>query len=68
MCSGMVKSMSIAHKMMSFIFTPRCSYILDASGEPRSFRPRDRDEMVKQVRLVHNFACNYSFFNKKGHE
>lgn len=27
----------------------RCSSILDANGEPRSFRPRDRDEMVKQV-------------------
>lgn len=29
----------------------RCCYILDANGEPRCFRPRDRDEMVKQVRL-----------------
>lgn len=29
----------------------RCSYVLDANGEARSFRPRDRDEMVKQVRL-----------------
>lgn len=28
----------------------RCCYILDANGEARSFRPRDRDEMVKQVR------------------
>lgn len=29
----------------------RCCYVLDANGEARSFRPRDRDEMVKQVRL-----------------
>lgn len=29
----------------------RCCYILDANGEARSFRPRDRDEMVKQVPL-----------------
>lgn len=37
------------------IFCPsslsRCSYILDPNGEARGFRPRDRDEMVKQVRL-----------------
>lgn len=33
----------------------RCSYILDANGEPRSFRPRDRDEMVKQV--IEPMAC-----------
>lgn len=28
----------------------RCSFVLDANGEQHSFRPRDRDEMVKQVR------------------
>uniref|UniRef100_A0A3Q1EGS4 Calcium-transporting ATPase n=1 Tax=Acanthochromis polyacanthus TaxID=80966 RepID=A0A3Q1EGS4_9TELE len=33
----------------------RCSYILDSNGEPRSFRPRDRDEMVKQV--IEPMAC-----------
>ncbi|KAG7224259.1 hypothetical protein INR49_000502 [Caranx melampygus] len=33
----------------------RCSYILDANGESRSFRPRDRDEMVKQV--IEPMAC-----------
>uniref|UniRef100_A0AAQ4PVN3 Calcium-transporting ATPase n=1 Tax=Gasterosteus aculeatus aculeatus TaxID=481459 RepID=A0AAQ4PVN3_GASAC len=33
----------------------RCSFILDANGEARTFRPRDRDEMVKQV--IEPMAC-----------
>uniref|UniRef100_A0A3B3BYA2 ATPase plasma membrane Ca2+ transporting 3a n=1 Tax=Oryzias melastigma TaxID=30732 RepID=A0A3B3BYA2_ORYME len=42
-------------KGASEIMLKKCSYILDANGEPRSFRPRDRDEMVKQV--IEPMAC-----------
>lgn len=48
-----MKSFNVAPKMSFFVFLLRCSYILDANGESRSFRPRDRDEMVKQVRPIH---------------
>lgn len=34
----------------------RCSRILNAAGEPRIFRPRDRDEMVKKV--IEPMACD----------
>lgn len=34
----------------------RCSYILNEVGEPRAFRPRDRDEMVKKV--IEPMACS----------
>ena len=33
----------------------RCSRILNEVGEPRVFRPRDRDEMVKKV--IEPMAC-----------
>uniref|UniRef100_A0A3P9MNE5 Calcium-transporting ATPase n=1 Tax=Oryzias latipes TaxID=8090 RepID=A0A3P9MNE5_ORYLA len=42
-------------KGASEIMLKKCSYILDANGEPRIFRPRDRDEMVKQV--IEPMAC-----------
>ncbi|KAK7884061.1 hypothetical protein WMY93_027184 [Mugilogobius chulae] len=42
-------------KGASEIMLKKCSYILDANGEARSFRPRDRDEMVKQV--IEPMAC-----------
>ncbi|XP_037540980.1 plasma membrane calcium-transporting ATPase 3b [Nematolebias whitei] len=42
-------------KGASEIMLKKCSYVLDANGEPRSFRPRDRDEMVKQV--IEPMAC-----------
>ncbi|KAM4737015.1 plasma membrane calcium-transporting ATPase 3b isoform 1-T1 [Anableps anableps] len=42
-------------KGASEIMLKKCSYILDANGEPRSFRQRDRDEMVKQV--IEPMAC-----------
>lgn len=34
----------------------RCSRILNEAGEPRVFRPRDRDEMVKKV--IEPMACD----------
>lgn len=40
--------------MFSFLF--RCSKILNAAGETRIFRPRDRDEMVKKV--IEPMACD----------
>nr|XP_056722960.1 plasma membrane calcium-transporting ATPase 2 isoform X5 [Euleptes europaea] len=36
-------------KGASEIVLKKCSKILNAAGEPRIFRPRDRDEMVKKV-------------------
>lgn len=38
------------------ISIPRCCKILNGSGEPRVFRPRDRDEMVKKV--IEPMACD----------
>lgn len=35
---------------------PRCTNILNSSGELRSFRPRDRDDMVKKV--IEPMACD----------
>lgn len=35
---------------------PRCCKILSVAGEPRVFRPRDRDEMVKKV--IEPMACD----------
>lgn len=40
----------------------RCCYIQDANGEARSFRPRDRDEMVKQVTTRVKLIYTYSNF------
>lgn len=34
----------------------RCSHILSEVGEPRVFRPRDKDEMVKKV--IEPMACD----------
>lgn len=34
----------------------RCSYILDAAGQPRVFKPKDRDEMVQKV--IEPMACD----------
>lgn len=36
--------------------SPRCCKILTGAGEPRVFRPRDRDEMVKKV--IEPMACD----------
>uniref|UniRef100_A0AAR2JV35 Calcium-transporting ATPase n=1 Tax=Pygocentrus nattereri TaxID=42514 RepID=A0AAR2JV35_PYGNA len=42
-------------KGASEILLKKCSSILGAGGEARSFRPRDRDEMVKKV--IEPMAC-----------
>ncbi|KAM9325879.1 plasma membrane calcium-transporting ATPase 2 isoform 2-T2 [Gastrophryne carolinensis] len=43
-------------KGASEIILKKCSKILNATGEPRLFRPRDRDEMVKSV--IEPMACD----------
>ncbi|XP_039626887.1 plasma membrane calcium-transporting ATPase 2 isoform X1 [Polypterus senegalus] len=43
-------------KGASEIILKKCSRILNAVGEPRIFRPRDRDEMVKKV--IEPMACD----------
>ncbi|KAM6468172.1 plasma membrane calcium-transporting ATPase 2 isoform 9-T9 [Liasis olivaceus] len=43
-------------KGASEIVLKKCSKILNATGEPRIFRPRDRDEMVKKV--IEPMACD----------
>ncbi|XP_069062774.1 plasma membrane calcium-transporting ATPase 2 isoform X6 [Pleurodeles waltl] len=43
-------------KGASEIVLKKCSRILDSAGEPRIFRPRDRDEMVKKV--IEPMACD----------
>ncbi|XP_071774824.1 plasma membrane calcium-transporting ATPase 3b isoform X2 [Centroberyx gerrardi] len=48
-------SFRLYSKGASEILLKKCSYIMDANGEPRTFRPRDRDEMVKQV--IEPMAC-----------
>ncbi|KAM6982895.1 plasma membrane calcium-transporting ATPase 3b isoform 3-T3 [Tautogolabrus adspersus] len=48
-------SFRLYSKGASEILLKKCSYILDPNGEARSFRPRDRDEMVKQV--IEPMAC-----------
>ncbi|XP_058497890.1 plasma membrane calcium-transporting ATPase 3b isoform X1 [Solea solea] len=48
-------SFRLYSKGASEILLKKCSSVLDANGEPRSFRPRDRDEMVKQV--IEPMAC-----------
>ncbi|XP_042195738.1 plasma membrane calcium-transporting ATPase 2 isoform X1 [Callorhinchus milii] len=61
------KSMSTVIKMQdgsfrmyskgaSEIVLKKCSRVLNLAGEPRLFRPRDRDEMVKQV--IEPMACD----------
>uniref|UniRef100_A0A8C5DT84 Calcium-transporting ATPase n=1 Tax=Gouania willdenowi TaxID=441366 RepID=A0A8C5DT84_GOUWI len=48
-------SFRLYSKGASEIMLKKCSYILEANGEARTFRPRDRDEMVKQV--IEPMAC-----------
>ncbi|XP_051961932.1 plasma membrane calcium-transporting ATPase 3-like isoform X1 [Xyrauchen texanus] len=48
-------SFRLYSKGASEILLKKCSGILGANGEPRSFRPRDRDEMVKKV--IEPMAC-----------
>ncbi|KAL4646357.1 plasma membrane calcium-transporting ATPase 2 isoform X6 [Arapaima gigas] len=43
-------------KGASEIMLKKCSHILNGAGEPRVFRPRDRDEMVKKV--IEPMACD----------
>ncbi|XP_051789819.1 plasma membrane calcium-transporting ATPase 3b isoform X1 [Erpetoichthys calabaricus] len=43
-------------KGASEILLKKCSSILNSNGEARSFRPRDRDEMVKKV--IEPMACD----------
>ncbi|XP_059572011.1 plasma membrane calcium-transporting ATPase 2 isoform X4 [Alligator mississippiensis] len=43
-------------KGASEIVLKKCSRILNAAGEPRIFRPRDRDEMIKKV--IEPMACD----------
>ncbi|KAL4655846.1 Plasma membrane calcium-transporting ATPase 2 [Arapaima gigas] len=43
-------------KGASEIVLKKCSRILNEAGEPRVFRPRDRDEMVKKV--IEPMACD----------
>uniref|UniRef100_A0A8C3APU4 Calcium-transporting ATPase n=1 Tax=Cyclopterus lumpus TaxID=8103 RepID=A0A8C3APU4_CYCLU len=48
-------SFRLYSKGASEILLKKCSFILDTNGEARTFRPRDRDEMVKQV--IEPMAC-----------
>uniref|UniRef100_A0A667Z514 Calcium-transporting ATPase n=1 Tax=Myripristis murdjan TaxID=586833 RepID=A0A667Z514_9TELE len=43
-------------KGASEIILKKCSHILNEVGEPRVFRPRDKDEMVKKV--IEPMACD----------
>ncbi|KAB0389106.1 hypothetical protein E2I00_016544 [Balaenoptera physalus] len=43
-------------KGASEILLKKCTNILNSNGEPRSFRPRDRDDMVKKV--IEPMACD----------
>ncbi|XP_026791462.1 plasma membrane calcium-transporting ATPase 4 isoform X4 [Pangasianodon hypophthalmus] len=43
-------------KGASEIILRKCSYILDAAGQPRVFKPKDRDEMVRKV--IEPMACD----------
>ncbi|XP_029682230.1 plasma membrane calcium-transporting ATPase 2 isoform X3 [Takifugu rubripes] len=43
-------------KGASEIVLKKCSHILNEGGEPRVFRPRDKDEMVKKV--IEPMACD----------
>ncbi len=41
---------------LPFLYSSRCSRILDAQGQPRVFKPKDRDEMVRKV--IEPMACD----------
>ncbi|XP_046730686.1 plasma membrane calcium-transporting ATPase 4 isoform X5 [Silurus meridionalis] len=43
-------------KGASEIILRKCSYIQDAAGQPRVFKPKDRDEMVRKV--IEPMACD----------
>ncbi|KAA8593658.1 hypothetical protein FQN60_009774 [Etheostoma spectabile] len=43
-------------KGASEIVLRKCSYILDTQGQPRIFKPKDRDEMVRKV--IEPMACD----------
>ncbi|KAK3512872.1 hypothetical protein QTP70_028939, partial [Hemibagrus guttatus] len=43
-------------KGASEIILRKCSYILDAAGQPRVFKPKDQDEMVQKV--IEPMACD----------
>ncbi|KAL2090886.1 hypothetical protein ACEWY4_013149 [Coilia grayii] len=43
-------------KGASEIVLRKCSQILDGSGQPKPFKPKDRDEMVRKV--IEPMACN----------
>uniref|UniRef100_A0A4W4GMZ5 Calcium-transporting ATPase n=1 Tax=Electrophorus electricus TaxID=8005 RepID=A0A4W4GMZ5_ELEEL len=43
-------------KGASEIVLRKCSHILDAAGQPRAFKPKDRDEMVRKV--IEPMACD----------
>ncbi|XP_064414359.1 plasma membrane calcium-transporting ATPase 3b isoform X8 [Latimeria chalumnae] len=49
-------SFRLYSKGASEIILKKCSSVLTSSGEPRGFRPRDRDEIVKKV--IEPMACN----------
>ncbi|XP_030639397.1 plasma membrane calcium-transporting ATPase 3a isoform X3 [Chanos chanos] len=49
-------SFRVYSKGASEILLKKCSTIIAAGGEPRPFRPRDRDEMVKKV--IEPMACD----------
>ncbi|XP_061114997.1 plasma membrane calcium-transporting ATPase 3 isoform X3 [Conger conger] len=49
-------SFRLYSKGASEILLKKCSSILAAGGEPRNFRPRDREEMVKKV--IEPMACD----------
>ncbi|XP_015976840.1 plasma membrane calcium-transporting ATPase 2 isoform X1 [Rousettus aegyptiacus] len=50
------ESFRMYSKGASEIVLKKCCKILNGSGEPRVFRPRDRDEMVKKV--IEPMACD----------
>ncbi|XP_036388371.1 plasma membrane calcium-transporting ATPase 3 isoform X2 [Megalops cyprinoides] len=50
------RSFRLYSKGASEILLKKCTSILAAGGEPRSFRPRDREEMVKKV--IEPMACD----------
>ncbi|XP_041955243.1 plasma membrane calcium-transporting ATPase 3-like isoform X1 [Alosa sapidissima] len=50
------RSFRLYSKGASEILLKKCASILDAGGEPRNFRPRDRDDMVKNV--IEPMACD----------
>ena len=50
------KPSTLPHTSFSCSVCPRCTNILNSNGELRSFRPRDRDDMVKKI--IEPMACD----------